>query len=397
MIPDYSFVAPIPPQKSGIADYADGLISGLETLGRVIQVYTQTRFSSVSAPAIRPLNEFNANVSPPERTVYHIGNNYIFHDEQILHLIRHGGITHLHDFSLHHVFAYFTYSGDQNIYYGLLQKWYGKVFSESVRARHEAHCAPFWETQDVVYNPLNEEVISPACGIIVHSKFAKRFIADRFPRKPTYVVPQRYPDAVATRRIVRRPLNICCLGFVDPNKNVDKVVEAVARCRDRGVDVVLHVAGKIYPHCEDLPRLAETLDVVDRVKFLGAVSQEQLFDFFKTSDVCVVLRDPTVGEVSAIVSRALQYGLPLIVNDLGSYSELPAFVPKLPTGRFVSRDLSDVLCLWATDLEAFSLISDESYRYACENASFSDAILGYDSVLREIWGRMPSGPARVTR
>lgn len=387
MIPDYSMVTPIPPQKTGIGDYADGLISGLRSLGRIVQVYTQTRFLPVGIPGISPLTEFDADVSHPERTVYQVGNNSNFHDEQILYLMKNGGIVHLHDFSLHHIFAHFTYFGDKNVYYGLLQKWYGTVFSESVRARHDAHGVPFWETQDVVFNPLNEEVVSAASAVIVHSRFAKRFIADRFPRKSVYVVPQRYPDAVATRRIGNDPLKVCSLGFVDPNKTVDKTVEAVARCRDRGANILLDVAGAIHPCCESLRLLAENLDVADKVNFLGAVSQEQLFEFFKTSDVCVVLRDPTVGETSAIVSRALQYGMPLIVNDVGSYSELPAFVPKLSTGGLVSQELSDILCRWATDHETFRLVSDDAYRYACEKASFSSSIVQYDRILQEIQGR----------
>jgi hypothetical protein len=69
MIPDYSSVTPIFPQKTGIADYADGLIGGLKSLGR-------------------PLSEFSADISPPERTLYQVGNNRNFHDEQILHLMK---------------------------------------------------------------------------------------------------------------------------------------------------------------------------------------------------------------------------------------------------------------------------------------------------------------------
>jgi glycosyltransferase involved in cell wall biosynthesis len=389
MIPDYSLVTPIFPQKTGIADYADGLICGLKSLGRTVQIYTQTRFSAVSMPDIRPLSEFNGDVSPPERTVYQVGNNQNFHDEQILHLMKNGGIAHLHDFSLHHIFAYFTFSGDHKIYYGLLQKWYGTVFSESVRARHKGHSVPFWATKDVLYNPLHEEVVSRACAVIVHSHFAKRFIAARFPHKSVYVVPQQYPDAIATRRMINRPLRVCSLGFVEPYKTVDKTVEAVARCRDRGVDILLDVVGEINPYCENLPLLAKSLGVADRVNFLGSVSRDQLLDFFKTSDVCVTLRDPTVGETSAIVSRALQYGMPLIVNDVGTYSDLPAFVPKLSTGRLVSQELSDILCCWATDLKAFRLVSDDAYRHACEKASFSDAIVEYDRILQEIQGRTP--------
>lgn len=88
MIPDYSSVTPIFPQKTGIADYADGLIGGLKSLGRTVQIYTQTRFSAVSMPGVCPLSEFSADISPPERTLYQVGNNRNFHDEQILHLMK---------------------------------------------------------------------------------------------------------------------------------------------------------------------------------------------------------------------------------------------------------------------------------------------------------------------
>jgi len=385
VIPDYSFVSPIPPQMTGIADYADGLIRGLQSLGRTIQIYTQTRYAAAgTADGILSLSEFNREISPPDRTVYQIGNNRLYHDEQILHVMKNGGIVHLHDFSLHHIFAHFTYVRDKDIYYGLLHKWYGAHLADSVRAWHERQCKPFWETPGVVAHPLHEEVIAPAHAVIVHSQFAKRFISERFPTKAVYVIPQRYPDAIAVERVGNRPFKVCSLGFVDPYKTVEKTVEAVARCRDQGVDILLDVVGEIHENCKSLPALAESLGVADRVKFLGKVSQEVLLDQFSTSDLCIVLRDPTMGETSAIVSRALQFGMPLIVNDVGSYSELPAFVPKLPTGHYVSQELSDILCRWTTKPEAFRLVSNEAYRYACQEASFTKATIEYDRILQDV-------------
>ncbi|WP_018860000.1 glycosyltransferase family 4 protein [Rhizobium sp. 42MFCr.1] len=384
MQPDYSFVSPIPPQKSGIADYADGLIGGLRALGRTVRVHTQSRYISESTEDVFPFSEFSVDVSPPERTVYHIGNNQHFHDEQILHFMKNGGIAHLHDFSLHHIFAHFTYTGDSEIYYALLQKWYGIVFADSVRDRHDRGRGVFWDSPDVLSHPLHEEVIDPAIAVIVHSHFAQRFIQARFPNKPVYVVPQRYPQAVPLKRAENRPLKACVLGFVDPNKCVDKTIRAIARCRDLSINVELDIAGEIHPLCEKLPTLAEELGVGHQVNFLGKISQEALLHSFKTYDLCIVLRDPTVGETSAIVSRAQQYGMPLIVNDVGSYSELPSFVPKLRLGNDVVQDLSEVLRLWTEQPETYRIVARQAYEYACSEASFDKATQEYDRILQDI-------------
>lgn len=378
---DYTFVTPMPPQRTGIADYADGLVSGLKALGRRVRIHTQTRFGSTLGDDGKiPLKDFDKAVSPPERTVYQIGNNSEFHDEIILHLMKNGGVVHLHDFSLHHIFAHFTYS-DADVYYGLLCKWYGRNFANIVRARHESSSERLWETREVLKYPLHEEVIARANAVIVHSQFARAFIVNRFPHKAVHVVPQRYPDGTAVRRSTGRPLRVCSLGFVDPYKTVDNKIKAIAECRDRGVEVTLDVVGEINSRCQNLPMLAEDLCVADRVKFLGSVSQQAFIDYFKTYDACVVLREPSVGETSAVVSRGLQYGIPLIVNDVGSYSELPAFVPKLKRGADVATDLADVLVRWSTEPGAYKAVSDSAYEYARNEALFTSATAAYDQIL----------------
>lgn len=382
---EYAFVTPIPPQKTGIADYADGLIEGLRRRGLNIKVYTQSRYVGEDRPAggALSLSVFDHARHAPTRTVYQIGNNRAFHDEQVLHLMQHGGVAHLHDFSLHHLFAWFTYVEEPKIYFALLRKWYGPVFAETVRKRFAAQADVLWETPDVLNYPLHEEVVARAHGVIVHSHFAKRFILDRFPTKPVAVVAQRYPDAEPVRRNGDRPRRIASLGFVDPYKIVDKKIEAISICRERGVEIELDVVGEVSARCENLPALAQRLGVEDLVHFHGRVSQEDLLACFRTTDACIVLRDPTVGETSAIVSRGLQYGVPMIVNDVGSYSELPMFVPKVPVGPHIAMGVADVLCRWVQKPDAYRAVAERAYRHAGGEARFARALERYEGVLHD--------------
>ena len=61
-------------------------------------------------------------------------------------------------------------------------------------------------------------------------------------------------------------------------------------------------------------------DAVVRHDYL---EEESLWQLIADSDVLVNLRSPTMGETSAMVVRALSLGKPLVVSDVGWFSELP--------------------------------------------------------------------------
>ena len=63
----------------------------------------------------------------------------------------------------------------------------------------------------------------------------------------------------------------------------------------------------------------------------GWVDEARLWALMAGADVCVNLRHPTMGETSGSVIRALSLGKPLVVSDVGWFSELPADVAlKVP-------------------------------------------------------------------
>jgi len=386
----FAMLTPLPPQKTGIGDYAAGLIRGLQIFGDEIVVFTQNRFHKSldrSAERTFTLDEFEPAGWNPKQVIYQIGNNPEYHDEITLHFLKHGGVAHLHDYSLHHLFAYFTFQEDPDIYYALLSKWYGSDVSNAVRQRHAEGRSVLWGSADVLRYPLNEEVIDRAHAVIVHSKFAKARIQGRFPKKTVVVIPQRYPEAIPFKRKPKHQLRLCILGFIDPYKCVDKVIRAIGKCRDAGVEISLDIVGRLHSACENLPELCKSLELDEAVTFVGEVSDRVFQAYFVSADLCIVLRDPTVGETSAVVSRAMQYGLPLIVNDIGSYSELPSFVPKIALGAQTITDLAETLLSLSRDRARYNSIANAAYSFATTEASFLTATKLYSEAIRSFVAR----------
>ena len=63
----------------------------------------------------------------------------------------------------------------------------------------------------------------------------------------------------------------------------------------------------------------------------GYVDERRLWELMIAADVHVNLRSPTMGETSGTAIRALSLGKPLIVSDVGWFSELPSEVAlKVP-------------------------------------------------------------------
>src|SRR5207249_5665113 len=99
-------------------------------------------------------------------------------------------------------------------------------------------------------------------------------------------------------------------------------------------------------------------DGVDRI---GYVDEQRLWSLMAACDACISLRAPTMGETSGSVIRALSLGRPLVVSDLGWFSELPDEVAlKTPV------DEEEVVAL-ATALEL--LASSEATQRAMSDAA----------------------------
>jgi glycosyltransferase involved in cell wall biosynthesis len=73
----------------------------------------------------------------------------------------------------------------------------------------------------------------------------------------------------------------------------------------------------------DVERRLERLGLTEGVERIDYVPEERMWSLMAACDVLVNLRYPTMGETSGSVIRALALGKPLLVSDVGWFSELP--------------------------------------------------------------------------
>jgi glycosyltransferase involved in cell wall biosynthesis len=192
---------------------------------------------------------------------------------------------------------------------------------------------------------------------------------------------------------------IGCFGVLNASKRIPELLTATARVREQHPDVTLLLVGPTSPGF-DLERRLQRLGLAeDGLVREGWADEARLWALMTGVDVAVNLRHPTMGETSGSVIRALSLGKPLVVSDVGWFSELPDQVAlKVPVGDDEVAVLTAALELLVTRAdvrEAMSLAGAELarrehdldrvadlYVAALEEASGGSSVA--DAVLREV-------------
>jgi glycosyltransferase involved in cell wall biosynthesis len=332
--PRLDFVSPLPPIRSGIADYSVDLIPPLARRCdlRVLTLpgHPWCREIEERFPTA-PVAEAGKGGRLP---LYQMGNNQ-HHLEVFRAALRVPGVLTLHDFVLHHFHLGRLHPHDIEGYERLLEDdhgWEGRYASRAIRWGAYGDALQF-------ALPAHRSLLRAQRGVLVHSSWAARSLAEEDPVIPVRVVPMGVPlpepPAVAASQELRRRLAVPdtapllgSFGFQTPIKRTDTAIRALAR---PGLERAhLLVAGELSPYL-DLAGEAKRAGVADRVHLLGFVPFEELGAAIVATDLCLNLRFPSAGETSASLLRVLALGRPAVVSDYGQFAELPdAAVVKVP-------------------------------------------------------------------
>ncbi len=140
---------------------------------------------------------------------------------------------------------------------------------------------------------------------------------------------------------------------MNSSKRIPQLLEAFARLRRDRPDARLLLVGATSPGFDlerRLQRLGLSGDGILREDYVG---EDRLWALMAACDVCVNLRAPTMGETSGSVVRQLSLGKPLVVSDVGWFSELPDEVAlKVPVDAGEVEVLHAALELLARDENA---------------------------------------------
>ncbi|MCP4659888.1 MAG: glycosyltransferase family 4 protein [bacterium] len=347
-------VSPLPPVRSGIADYSADLLPHLAERCdlRLVRIPGQPVAPEIAArqPLVDP-RQLGEDARLP---LYQMGNNR-YHTEIYDLALERPGVLTLHDVVLHHLLGDRTlHRGDFAGYLRELSADHGWIGEAAALPRR---WPGGWGDAAQFALPAHRSLLVRQRGILTHSRWAAQWLREEIAELRVEAVPMGIPpgtaDADAGRAFRRRhglprerPL-LGSFGFQTPMKRTQAVIAALARSELEGVHLM--VAGEVAPTL-DLDEQARRAGVAERVHFLGFLPFAEFEAAIAAADVCLNLRYPTAGETSAALLRTMALGKPTVVSDYAQSAELPAaLVVKVPPGEGEAEALAAQLAALVAD------------------------------------------------
>src|SRR6266542_3248002 len=291
---------------------------------RAVRDVSVADYSALLLPALERLLEVDVVRRGRTRPVaadvalYHVGNDPEAHGWIVDALRRRPDVVVLHDLVLHHLVAGLTIGRkDGRAYLLAMERDAGIPGRLLAHGYLDGRVPPLWETSPEEF-PLTAEVLDLATGVIVHSRYVEERLREARYDGPLWRIPHpAWPvPAVEPAPVEGRPL-FGCFGHLNASKRIPQLLEAFELVRRRHPAARLLLVGPASPGF-DVDRLAG--EGVERIDY---VDESRLWSLMAACDACVSLRSPTMGETSGSAIRALSLGRPLVVSDVGWFSELP--------------------------------------------------------------------------
>ena len=288
------YYSPMPPARTGVADYSAALVNALRATGEV-----------------RVNQDGDVNF-------YHLGNNPL-HAPAYQRAREVPGVVVLHDAVLHHFLlgalsrdeyiAEFTYN------YG---EWCSDLAARLWERRARSSIDP-----DFFRFSLLKRAVATARAVVVHNPAAARIArehgATRVVEIPHLFVPPARPsetDVILLREqwgARRGTFVFGVFGHLRESKRLTTVLRAFDNVVSSGVGAVLLVAGEFAS--PDLSRVVSPLLCRDRVVHTGYLSEKDFWRYAFATDACLNLRYPQAGETSGIGIRMMGIGKPVLFTS----------------------------------------------------------------------------------
>jgi len=162
------------------------------------------------------------------------------------------------------------------------------------------------------------------------------------------------------------PLNLLFLGRLDPIKNIDGLLRAIAILTREKIDVRLDVAGKgANAYLCDLKELTVSLGLASRVSWLGQVDEADKVRIFSSADIFIL---PSYSENFGIAAvEAMAAGLPCILSHGVAVSSDAKAVGAALGVATNPESIADGLRQLVNDSECRRKMGFKASQYALEN------------------------------
>jgi glycosyltransferase involved in cell wall biosynthesis/SAM-dependent methyltransferase len=333
-----AYFSPLNPRRSGISDYSEALLPHLARLADVevfVEDYRPENHEIEKLFPVRPWQEFEADHAEGrfDAVLYHMGNNpyHVYVRDLALRI---PGVIVLHEFNMHYLAADATVlRNDWDTYMRELERDGGEEALAHARRAQRGEI-----TLEFDRFPMNRSIIEASRGLIVHSHFVEQQVRKEGHTLPIAVIahgvaaPSVDPAAARQRlELDGQPL-FGAFGFLKHYKRIGSIIQAFARLARYRPEARLILVGEEHPHYPLRP-LIRDLGQEERIRILGHVPLNEFVEYMAACDVCLNLRYPTAGESSGSLLREMALARPVIVSDIGAFSELPSDTCiKIPAG-----------------------------------------------------------------
>jgi glycosyltransferase involved in cell wall biosynthesis len=357
-----AYFSPMPPARTGIATYSRALVGALRHRCDVT-VFTQTQDAdpvegvevidfSRNPYALKALGSF-------DNALYHIGNNPWYHLEILKALSVFPGAVCLHDTVVYYLAAGL---GKGGLLKELLLADPVHAFRDLRRIEDESTDADLLRFASASRHPCIQGLLQLTPHIVVHNETSAGVIRSFGYSGRIDVIPLlQYEGGFAVPTVetslrARAALGYSkeevvfgAFGFIGPTKRLERVLDALAILKGRGetARIRLLIVGEGAGALGDKIR---ELGLETIVRCPGFISDDQFRTHLSAIDALVNLRYPSHGESSATLIQAMSFGIPCLVTDDASFSELPdGTVVKIGCATTEVEEIAGALSRMARD------------------------------------------------
>jgi glycosyltransferase involved in cell wall biosynthesis len=371
------FFSPLPPARTGIADYSAALLKEMRKGGEVV------------------VDDERADVA-----LYHIGNNHL-HREIYARALARPGIVVLHDAVLQHFFL------------GTLER--EEYLEEFVYNYGEWACGlaeDLWKNRarsaaDPRYfsYPMLKRVVTASRAVIVHNPAAARVVrahnADaQVIEIPHLFVPPPMPDAVSISRfqmvlervgVGPRTLLVGVFGHLRESKRLAAILRAMELAWARGAEAKLLVQGEFAS--SDLERaLRPRIAKDERILRTAYLAEKDFWCWAAATDVCLNLRFPSAAETSGIAVGMMGIGKTVVFTEGDEIARIPEDAClRVTAGATEELELADYIVWLAGEREAAKEIGRRAAAHIAKEHGVQKVAGEYWEAVRAVNATRPQG------
>ena len=336
--PRIAFITPLPPARSGVADYSAATLAAL-TCKAEVDVFSDTAMAKSGniRAALYPISSYPYVARQYDAIVSVIGNSEL-HRQIFDMVLEFGGGVIAHDARM--LDYYYWVCGKERAV--------RQASFELGRPVHVDELQSWLDRPDRMETLFLGEVVRSGSPTFVHSAVTKRII-DRLYKKDVVALPfcsyrgligdcdQRSAKIDARRRldVEGNQFLVVTFGAVSSDRLPSELLWSIKMLRSWKINAILVFVGSASESLAAWLRSeAREWGVEDCIRISSSyVSEDMYRDYLFAADAAVQLRQYDFGGLSGALLDCIEVALPTVANSsLAEAMEAPSFVRRIPNG-----------------------------------------------------------------